>query len=243
MAMHDVMNTATDRLNRVIDEAAAWLVGRQADDGHWAFELEADATIPAEYILLDHYLGRIDDSIEAKLAAYLRAIQGGHGGWPLYHDGDFNMSASVKAYYALKLAGEDIDAPHMAWARNAILNHGGAVRCNVFTRITLALFGQVPWRAVPVTRPEVILAPSWAPFHIDKVSYWSRTVMVPLAVLTALKPRARNPRGVDIRELFVRPPEDETHYLTNPTGTRTGDVMLAIDRLAHLCEPLFPKWL
>ena len=185
--------SAADPLDVAIEEASSGLISRQHDDGHWAFELEADATIPSEYILLNHFLGDIDDAVEGKLAAYLRATQGKHGGWPLYHDGDFNMSASVKAYYALKLTGEGIHTPNMSWARNAIRNRGGAELCNVFTRITLALFGQVPWRAVPVMRAEVMLAPKWFPFHLDKVSYWSRTVIVPLTVLMALKPRARNP--------------------------------------------------
>ena len=195
----------TDRMDATIAEASAWLAGRQRDDGHWAFELEADATIPAEYIMLNHYLDEIDDEVEGKLANYLRAIQEDHGGWPLYHDGDFDMSASVKAYFALKLTGDDIAAPHMVRAREAILNHGGAARSNVFTRFTLALFGHVPWRAVPVMRVEAMLLPKWALFHIDKVSYWSRTVMVPLLILAAKKPRARKPRGVGIGELFVRP--------------------------------------
>ena len=231
------------RIVTAIEEACAWLIDEQAGDGEWSFPLEADATIPSEYILLNHYLDEIDDAVEAKLAAYLRETQGKHGGWPLYHDGDFNISVSVKAYFALKLVGENIDAPHMKWARSAILNHGGAARANVFTRITLALFGQVPWRAVPVIRAEAMLLPRWAPFHIYKVSYWSRTVMVPLLVLAALKPLARNPRGVDIKELFVVPPGEETRYLTNPTGHALGAFMLFVDSVGRMIEPLFPKFL
>ena len=142
-----------------------------------------------------HYLGEIDAEVEAALAHYLRAIQGEHGGWPLFHGGEFDLSASVKAYFALKAAGDDADAPHMARARAAILAHGGAARCNVFTRIQLALFGELPWRAVPVMPVEIMLLPRWFPFHLDKVSYWSRTVLVPLLVLMAKRPRARNPRA------------------------------------------------
>jgi squalene-hopene/tetraprenyl-beta-curcumene cyclase len=232
-----------DRIERTIDVAREWLVDRQAEDGHWAFELEADATIPAEYIMLNHFLGTIDDAVESKLAVYLKSTQGNHGGWPLYHDGDFNLSASVKAYYALKLTGEDMDAPAMRWARKAILEHGGAARANVFTRFSLALFGQVPWRAVPVIRVESLLLPKWAPFHINKVSYWSRTVMVPLMVLAALKPRARNPRGVDIAELFVMPANEQRFYQTNPTGTFTATLVLMLDYIAQAIEPLMPKFL
>ena len=171
------------------------LRGHQKSDGHWVFELEADATIPAEYILLEHYLDRIDDDLQAKIGVYLRRIQGEHGGWPLYHGGAFNISASVKAYFALKAIGDDPAAPHMARARKAILAAGGAERANVFTRIQLALFGEVPWRAVPVMPVEIMGLPKWFPFHLLKISYWSRTVVVPLLVLMALKPRARNPQG------------------------------------------------
>ena len=132
------------------------------------FELEADATIPAEYILLQHYLDEIDDELEQRIAQYLRATQGEHGGWPLFHGGDFDLSASVKAYFALKAVGDPADAPHMARARAAILAHGGAARTNVFTRILLALFGELPWRAVPVMPVEIMLLPRWFPFHLTR---------------------------------------------------------------------------
>ncbi len=230
-------------LDAVIDQAQAWLADAQAEDGHWAFELEADATIPAEYIMLNHFLDEIDPGVEGKLANYLRGIQEGHGGWPLYHGGDFDMSATVKAYLALKLAGDDVHAPHMRRARDAVLAHGGAAKSNVFTRFALALFGQVPWRAVPVIRPEAILLPKWSPFHIDKVSYWSRTVMVPLLVLAALKPRARNPGNVGVEELFILPPEREKNYHVNPTGHWLGAVLLKVDRAVRVFEFLLPKFL
>src|SRR6202166_2119150 len=104
------------------------LLGCRQADGHWVFELEADCTIPAEYVLLRHYLGEpVDAVLEAKIANYLRRVQGAHGGWPLVHDGDFEMSASVKAYFALKMIGDSVDAPHMARAREAIRARGGAV--------------------------------------------------------------------------------------------------------------------
>ena len=103
--------------------------GAQRADGHWVFELEADATIPAEYVLLRHYLGEpVDPRWKPRSANYLRRIQGAHGGWPLFHDGDFDMSASVKAYFALKMIGDAVDAPHMARAREAIRARGGADR-------------------------------------------------------------------------------------------------------------------
>src|SRR3954464_581027 len=150
------------KLESSIDSATLALLEYQRPDGHWVFELEADATIPAEYVLLRHYLAEpVDSALEAKIAVYLRRIQGEHGGWPLFQDGAFDMSASVKAYFALKIIGDSVDAPHMVRAREAIRACGGAARSNVFTRLMLALFGFIPWRAVPVMPVEIMLLPKW----------------------------------------------------------------------------------
>lgn len=228
-------------IDRVVDDVRDALRDRQHGDGHWVFELEADATIPSEYILLEHFLDEIDDPLQKKIAAYLRDRQGEHGGWPLFHGGDFDISASVKAYFALKLAGDLPGARHMVRARDAILAHGGAAECNVFTRITLALFDQLPWRAVPVMPIELMLLPRWFPFHLSKVSYWSRTVIAPLLILMALKPRARNPRGVHIDELFVVPANEVRSYMRNPTGSPWGDLFIAFDKVLRVVERQFPK--
>ncbi len=193
-----------DGVEAAIGRAADALIKAQRDDGHWVFELEADATIPSEYILLRHYLGEPEDlELEAAIGRYLRRIQGSHGGWPLYHDGAFDVSATVKAYYALKMIGDDIDAPHMARARDEILKRGGAGASNVFTRIQLALFGAGRWNVVPEMPVELILAPRGFPVHLSKMSYWARTVIVPLLVLAALRPVACNPRGVKVDELYA----------------------------------------
>src|SRR5467141_4133906 len=202
------ISPAASPLDRSIDAATGALLALQQPDGHWVFELEADATIPAEYVLLRHYLAEpIDAALEAKIAVYLRRIQGDHGGWPLFQDGAFDMSASVKAYFALKMIGDSVDAPHMVRAREAIRARGGASRSNVFTRMMLALFDFIPWRAVPVMPVEIMLLPKWFPFHLDKISYWSRTVITPLLVLQALEPKASNPKSVRIDELFLEPPQ------------------------------------
>ena len=171
------------------------------------FELEADATIPAEYVLLRHYLGEpVDAALEAKIAVYLRRIQGAHGGWPLFRDGDLDISASVKAYFALKMIGDDPRPPHMRRAREAMLARGGAERANVFTRIMLALFGFMPWRAVPMMPVEIMLLPQWFPIPSRQDVVLGRTVIVPLLVLMAKRPVARNAKGVCIDELFLGPP-------------------------------------
>ncbi len=224
-----------------IARATQALRQRQAPDGHWVFELEADATIPAEYVLLEHFLDRIDPVLEAKIGVYLRSIQGTHGGWPLFHDGAFNISASVKAYFALKAIGDDPVEPHMVRAREAILAAGGAERANVFTRAQLALFGQVPWRAVPVMPLEIMHLPLWFPFHLSKVSYWSRTVIVPLLVLMALRPVARNPRGIGIAELFRTPPDQMTDWIRGPYRSGWGRFFKGVDSVLRVVEPWFPK--
>jgi squalene-hopene/tetraprenyl-beta-curcumene cyclase len=204
---------SADVIDTRIEAANQALIGCAQADGHWRFELEADATIPAEYILLKHYLGEPAKSdLEEKIAAYLRRIQTQDGGWPLYHGGSFDLSASVKAYFALKMIGDTPDAPHMRRASSLILAHGGAAQSNVFTRTLLALYGEVPWRAVPVMPIEIMLLPRWFPVHLSKISYWARTVLVPLMVLQALKPKARNRRGIVVGELFTTPPDSEYNW-------------------------------
>ena len=232
-------STPLPDLERVIDEAAHALGGLQRDDGHWVFELEADATIPAEYVLLNHFLDELDPETEARIGVYIRARQADHDGWPLFHGGAFDLSCTVKAYYALKLIGDDSQAPHMVRAREAVLAAGGAAQCNVFTRITLALFGQVPWRSVPAMPVEMIHLPRWFPFHLTKVSYWSRTTIVPLTILLALKPQARNPRGIGIAELFTTPPAQEQYDFPKRTGAER--LFLGLDRALALGEQAVPR--
>lgn len=228
------------KLTSAIRRARDQLLAEQQADGHWVYELEADCTIPAEYILMNHFAGEIDDETEQAIARYLRAQQTDEGGWTLYTGGAFDISCSVKAYYALKLVGDRAQAEHMTRARNLILNHGGAAHCNVFTRISMALFGQVPWRATPFIPAEVIILPRWFPFHINKVAYWSRAVMVPLFILCTIKPEAANPRGVDIRELFITPPEDEQNYFK--VTTALSRAFLLLDHAGRLLEKLVPRF-
>jgi squalene-hopene/tetraprenyl-beta-curcumene cyclase len=234
---------AEDVLDRSIAQATAALAEQQKADGHWVFELEADATIPAEYVLLRHFRAEpVDAALEAKIAVYLRRTQGAHGGWPLFHDGDFDMSASVKSYFALKMIGDDPQAPHMRRAREAILARGGAASSNVFTCSLLALYGVLAWRSVPVMPVEIMLLPHWFPFHLDKVSYWARTVLVPLLVLMALKPKAKNPRGVTIDELFMQPPLTVGPRKKAPHQKWSWFLVFrAIDAVLRAGEPWFPK--
>jgi len=198
---------------RAIRKSRNALLALQHPEGYWCFELEADCTIPAEYILMMHYMNEIDEELEARIARYLRDHQADHGGWPLFTGGALDVSCSVKAYYALKLAGDSPDAfSHRKEPARPSLPEvePPAVTCSPV--LALALFGQVPWRAVPFMPVELLLMPRWFPFHMSKVSYWSRTVVVPLLILCSLKPKAANPRKVDVRELFTTPPEEENNY-------------------------------
>src|SRR6202158_194544 len=236
-------NTMPSTLDRAIAAATEALLAGQRPDGHWVFELEADATIPAEYVLLRHYLGEpVDAALEAKIAVYLRRIQGAHGGWPLFHEGGLDVSATVKAYFALKMIGDSVDADHMRRAREAVRARGGAERAHVFTRIILALFGFIPWRAVPVMPVEIMLLPKWFPFHLDKISYWSRTVIVPLLVLMAKKPCARNPKGIGIAELFLESPQQLGPTPKAPQQKASWFWFFrVVDDALRAIEPRFPK--
>jgi squalene-hopene/tetraprenyl-beta-curcumene cyclase len=230
-------------LETSIASATSALLHDRRPDGHWVFELEADSTIPAEYVLLRHYLGEaVDAELERKIANYLRRVQGAHGGWPLVHDGDFDMSASVKSYFALKMMGDPADAPHMARAREAIRSRGGAIHSNVFTRFMLAMFGVMTWRSVPVLPVEIMLLPMWSPFHINKISYWARTTIVPLMVLAALKPRAQNVGGIGIDELFLQPPHSIGMTAKAPHQSWGWFLLFrGLDSVLRVTEPLFPK--
>ncbi|MDO8846466.1 MAG: squalene--hopene cyclase [Methylicorpusculum sp.] len=242
---YDLPSTATaitgrpNDLNRAISKAESYLLNLQQPDGHWVFELEADCTIPSEFILFMNYLGEIDEPLQAKVANYLRSKQSEDGSYPLFTGGPGDISCSVKTYYALKLAGDSPEAPHMVRLKNYILSQGGAARANVFTRIALAMFGQIPWRGVPYIPVEIMLLPKWFPFHLDKVSYWSRTVMVPLFILCTLKATALNPKKIDVLELFVVHPDLEKHYF--PERTLLNKIFLGLDKFGRITNPFIPK--
>ncbi len=231
------------QIEAAVSRATQALLATQRADGHFVFELEADVSIPAEYILFQHFLGQpADAELEGKIATFIRRQQAAHDGWPLFTDGAFNISSSVKAYFALKAVGDSPEADHMRRARAAILAHGGAANANVFTRSLLALFDALPWRGVPVMPVEILLLPRWFPFHMTKVSYWSRTVITPLVVVNALKPRAKNPRNVSIAELFVEPPDRVRHWPGAPQQKFPWTTLFgALDKVLRWSEPYFPK--
>lgn len=226
-------------VNVAIDKSQKKLLSLQNKSGYWAFELEADCTIPSEYIMMMNYIGDINLDLQNKIANYLRAKQTSEGYYTLFIGGKGDISCSVKAYYARKMAGDDINTPQMTKLREYILSQGGATKANVFTRIALATFKQLPWRAVPFIPVEIMLLPKWFPFHLDKVSYWSRTVMVPLFIICSHQAVAKNPNNIDIQELFIIHPDKEKHYF--PERTLLNKFFLVLDKLGRITSPFYPK--
>ncbi len=202
---------AEPRLARVrdaVEQARRYLLSEQHDDGHWCAELEGDTILESEYVLCLYFFGRSGEERIEKATGYLRRQQGEDGGWANYPGGPADVSASVKAYVVLKLAGDDPESPHMTRARDRILALGGVDACNSFTKIYLAIFGLYEWSRCPAVPPEMILLPRWFYFNIYAMSAWTRTIVVPLAIIWATKPSCPLPVRARIPELRLsgRPP-------------------------------------
>ena len=230
----------TDPLANTLLQSGTALLERQYHAGYWLFDLEADTTIPSEYILLQHLLGTVDTAREQRLADYIISRQLPDGSWPLYEGGAGNISATVKAYFALKTAGHDPAGEIMQRACAWVRNNGGAEQVNVFTRILLATFGQVPWRTVPAMPAEIIWLPRWWYFGLNKVSYWSRCVIIPLLLIFSHRPAHK---GADIRELFKQEPESLKHIDKFIPGNHIKNCFILVDRLVKLLEPLVPGFI
>jgi squalene-hopene/tetraprenyl-beta-curcumene cyclase len=199
-------------LHAAVDRARRCLLGKQRPDGHWVGELQGDTILESEYILLMAFLGREGDEKVRKAARYILDHQAEGGGWSNYPGGPPDVSVSVKAYFALKLAGYGADEPALRRAREAIRSRGGAAACNSFTRFYLALLGQLPYACCPAVPPEMIFLPRWAYFNIHAMSSWTRTIVIPLSIFYAYKPVRRVPPGRGVGELFLQPP----HACTGP---------------------------
>jgi squalene-hopene/tetraprenyl-beta-curcumene cyclase len=208
------------------------LLKRQASDGHWVGELQGDTILESEYILLMAFLGREGDEKVAKAARYVLAQQMAGGGWNNYPGGPADLSVSVKAYFALKLAGHDPNLDYMRGACAVIRSLGGAARSNSFTKFYLALLGQFPYANCPAVPPEMMLLPKWAYFNIYAMSSWTRTIVIPLSIFYAHKPVRALPPELGIRELFLQPPETPLwpHPPTRRRVTWTN-LFLAMDQV------------
>lgn len=196
-----------DDLRAAVERARDGLLARQRDDGHWVGELQGDSILESEYILLMAFLGRENDPRVRLAANYLLKIRMPNGGWSIYPGGPAEISASVKAYFALKIAGEDPCSDLMRESAARIRMLGGAEKCNSFTKFYLAILGQLPFASCAAVPPEVVLIPRWLPFNIYEMSAWSRTILVPLSIVWAHKPVTQLSPELGIRELFLEPPE------------------------------------
>ncbi len=205
-----------EAVEEALARSTTWLFEQQhPEDGYWVEELEADTTLTSEYVMLRRYIGAVDRDREAQMVCYLQGTQLDDGGWPIYTGAPMDVSASVKAYFALKLAGVPQDDPGMCRARQAILAKGGVVSANVFTKITLALFGQYDWIGLPSMPPEIVLAPQKFSFNLYAISYWSRAVVTPLLIVFAIRRECRIPAEQGIEELFCVP-RDHINYRKAP---------------------------
>lgn len=228
---------------RIQESATNMFLRLQSPEGYWVFPLECDCTIPSEYVLLQRFLGReISEDHQERIRDYILAKQLPDGGWPLFDvDGRADISCSVKAYWALKLLNLSPDEEPMIRARMRVLSMGGAASANVFTRITMALFGQIPWITPPYIPVEVMLLPHWFFFHLNKVSYWSRAVIVPLLLLYAKKPVCRLRPEESILELFASPPDKLVRLDHCTPGQWRKNAFILLDRVLKKTMHLVPR--
>ena len=226
-------------VRKAISRTRQWLLGRQKDDGHWCAELEGDTILESETILVLAFLDRENSELARRAADYLVERQLPEGGWAMFPGGSLEISGSVKAYFALKLTGHDPSAEYMQRARRAILAHGGADAVNSFTRFFLAFLGQIPYSQCPAVPPEVMLLPTWCPVNLYAMSSWSRTIVAPLSIVSALEPVRQLEPNQGIRELFLRDPEDWPE-LRCP-GLPGGTGLVSWDRFFRTVDRSF-KW-
>ena len=205
-----------DAIDDAIRRSQAWFFGKQHAEGYWVAELEADTTLTSEYLMLRRFLDCVDSEREKKAVQYLKAMQLPDGGWPIYYGGPAEISASVKAYFALKLSGVSADDPLMVRAKERILAMGGVVQANVFTKIALALFDQYDWEGIPHMPVELMLLPKRFYFSIYAISYWSRAVLIPLLIVFAHQPVCRIPPEQGIEELYPIPRREIRYWRFPP---------------------------
>src|SRR5579859_1776611 len=209
------VNERLEAVRAAIARTQEYLIGTQSPEGWWCGELESNVTITAEYLFLTHFLGVGDPQRWTKIAAYLRDHQRADSTWSIYYDAPGDLSTTIEAYFALKMAGVSPDAPFMQQAPTFILSKGGVPKARIFTKIWLALLGQYDWRGLPVMPPELIFLPSWFPFNIYDFACWARGTIVPILILLTERPVRPVPPIADVSELYCRP-EDRLDLATLP---------------------------
>jgi squalene-hopene/tetraprenyl-beta-curcumene cyclase len=214
-----------------------WLLAEQHADGYWCGELEADSTLESDYILMHTLLGTGTQGRFDKCANYILRHQNDDGGWPIFNGGPSNVSASVKAYFSLKLAGYTLEHPALQRALKKILELGGVTKVNTFTKIYLCFLGQYDYDAVPAIPPEIVLFPNWFWFNIYEISSWSRAILVPLSIVYAKKPFKKIPEEMNIDELFVGGRNKSRMRLEwSKTLISWRNFFLVLDRCVHWFE-------
>ena len=226
------------RLEQAIDRGADHLLSLQTDEGYWLGELEADSTLESDYLYYLHVLGKADPQRIAKLANYVRQKQLADGGWSIYPGGPSELNATCKAYFALKLAGDAIDSPHMAQARETVHRLGGLERSNSYVRFYLAVAGALGWELVPAILPEMMLLPNWFYLNIYEMSSWTRGIVIPMAILSALRPNWRLPERAHVDELFSDPSRKTAAFDWSDQLLSWRNFFLALDRALKLYEKL-----
>jgi squalene-hopene/tetraprenyl-beta-curcumene cyclase len=232
-----IRELASRRLQHAVEQAARHLLSLQAPEGFWVGELEADTTLESDYIFYLHVLGRAEPESIRRLANYVRPRQLPDGGWNIYSGGPAELNATVKAYFALRLAGDSPDAPHMLRARQRIHDLGGLEATNSFTRFYLALVGAVEWKMVPAIPPELMLLPLWFFVNLYEMSSWTRTIVVPLMILYAKKPKWELPVS-KVNELFRDPARRLQAFAWGPGVLTWRNFFLAMDRALKVYERL-----
>ena len=226
------------RVDHAIEAARTWLISRQDQQGFWCAELEGDTTLESYVILLEAFLGRRGSTKSLDLARVIRDDMLPTGGWSQYPGGPPDVSVSCLSYFALKLAGDRVDAPHLLRSREVIRKLGGAQQANTYTKYHLALFGQYSWHAVPAIPPEMMFLPRGGPFTIYDMSSWSRTIFVPLSILYAIKPVCTLPRECGVPELFQGDGKHTTIGAAGSDGNLWKEFFLRLDRGLKRCERL-----
>src|SRR5690349_6637895 len=223
-----------ESLHDAIDRGVNHLLSLQASEGYWLGELEADSTLESDYIYYLHVLDKADPVRVAKLANYVRRKQLPDGGWSIYPGGPSELNATCKAYFALKLAGDSADSPHLAKAREIIHSLGGLVHSNSYVRFYMALVGAVGWELVPAIPPELMLLPSWFYFSIYEMSSWTRGIVIPMAILSALCPDWRFPERARVDELFKDRSRKAAAFDCDSQLFSWKNLFLALDRALNL---------
>ena len=231
-----VTSSFTDELADAIDRGTKHLLSLQASEGYWIGELEADTTLESDYIFYLHILNKAIPERVSKLANYIRQRQLPDGGWNIYFGGPSELNATVKAYFALKLAGDRAEQPHMESARARALQLGGLESTNSYTRFYLALVGAVVWEMAPAIPPELMLLPSWFAINIYEMSSWTRGIVIPLAILYAHKPDWKLPGHVRVDELFRDAGAKASAFAWGDHLFSWRNFFLALDRALKLYE-------